>query len=299
MKIASVDIGSNTTLLLVVEKNKEIFNVLEDEIYFTRLAEGIEKNKEISKNALVRLEKAFKSIREKLDALNVNKVCIVATSASRQANNQEELFVLANKFGFSDLQIIPSEEEASLTYLGAFFGLKKEIVKPLVIDIGGGSTEFVSSEDAYSLNIGSVSLTEKFLTPNPVSRVEKISLFQFIEKQLEPLQSFLEKDYQTIIFVAGTPIALAFIEKETSDPNKVHGLYLTQDVVEFWLNKLSKLSVAERKSQVTHLPEYRSDVIVSGLSIMQLILKKTQKKKFIISAAGVRYGLILKQLEQL
>ena len=214
MKFASVDIGSNTTLLLIVENEKNGFTVLEDEIYFTRLAEGLQKTGQLSQNALIRLEKAFQSIKEKLDSLNVDHVSIVATSASRQATNQNEIFNLAKKFQFSNLKIISPEKEASLTYVGAFFGLGHEISNPLVIDIGGGSTELVNSEKSYSLNIGSVSLTEKFLTSQALSRIERINLSQFIKKQFEPLHSFFQTKNKTLVFVAGTPIALAFLEKK-------------------------------------------------------------------------------------
>ena len=297
MKFASVDIGSNTTLLLVVESEEDGFAVLEDEIYFTRLAEGLQQTNQISQNALIRLEKAFQSIKQKLDSLNVDHISIVATSASRQAKNQNEIFNLAKKFQFNDLKIISPDEEASLTYVGAFFGLGHEVSNPLVIDIGGGSTELVNSEKSYSLNMGSVSLTEKFLTPNPLSRIERINLSQFIKKQFEPLDSFFQTEYTTLIFVAGTPITLAFLEKNTSDPNEVHGLVLTKNILNFWLDKLSKLSVEERKS-VPHMSEHRSDVIISGLFLLREVLDQTQKTEFIVSATGVRYGLILEQLNK-
>ena len=295
MKFAGVDIGSNTTLLLVIEAGEDGFTVLEDEIYFTRLAEGIQENQSLSKNALFRLEKAFKTIQDKLSSLAVDRVSIVATSASRQAQNQKELFALAKKFGLEDLRIISPEEEASLTYRGSFFGLGCDVDEPLVVDIGGGSTEFVNSKKSYSIDIGSVSLTEKFLTTNPVSRIEKINLSQFIKKQLEPLKSFFNSGCETLVAVAGTPITLAFMEKQTYDPNKVHGLVMNISVLNSYLDKLSSLSVEQRRS-VPFLQEHRTDVIISGLSVLKEILHQTGKEEFIVSATGLRYGLVLEQL---
>lgn len=294
MKVASVDIGSNTTLFLAVEKNENGFSILEDEIYFTRLAEGIEKNKKLSERALARLEEAFRSIREKLDHWNIDQTLLVATSASRQAQNKDRLFELAEKYKLKSLQIISPEEEARLTYLGAFFGLKQESQESLVVDIGGGSTEFVSSDFNYSLKIGSVSLTEKFLTTNALLKSEEKNLLQFIKQQIHPLKSVLNKKYKQLIFVAGTPVTLAFMEHKTSDPNAVHGLLLNEETVDFWISRLAKLSVKERK-KLSYLPEHRADVIISGLFILKEILKETCINQFVVSVTGVRYGLILGQ----
>ena len=173
MRIAGIDIGSNTSLLLIVEKTDKGFEVLSDKIYFTRLAENIEKSQQISQSALSRLDQAFQSIRENLDKWQVKDYSIVATSASRKAKNKQQIFELGEKYNLSSIQIISAEKEAELTFIGSFFGLGHSAEKPLVIDIGGGSTEFVSSKKSYSLNIGSVSLTEKFLSHKALSKSEK------------------------------------------------------------------------------------------------------------------------------
>ena len=94
---ATIDIGSNTTLLLIMAKEGETFTVLSDEIYFTRLAEGVWQNGEFSEAALMRLEKAFQSIKKHLQAFKVERVQAVATSASRQARNKDKLFEMAKK----------------------------------------------------------------------------------------------------------------------------------------------------------------------------------------------------------
>ena len=297
MRIAGIDIGSNTSLLLVAEKTEEGFEVLSDQIYFTRLAQNIEQNFQISESALSRLEMAFSSMQKILNKWQVDQISIVATSASRQAKNQERLLELGKKYDLSPIEIISPEREAELTFIGTFFGLGHEPSQPLVVDIGGGSTELVSTKRSYSLNMGSVSLTEKFLNPKALSQIDLLPLTQHIKSQLEDFKSFFSKNYDALIFVAGTPTTLAFMEKQTSDTNEIHGSLLKEKQVHFWLEKLSKLSVEERK-QVPHLPEHRADVIVSGLSLLLEILKATGKKEFIVSATGVRYGLILEQFQK-
>ena len=294
MRVAGIDIGSNTSLLLIVEKTEKGFEVLSDKIYFTRLAENIQKNSQISEGALSRLEHAFSSMQKLLDQWRVKEVSIVATSAARQADNKNKIFELGQKYNLPAIQIISAEREAELTFIGSLFGLGHSTENPLVIDIGGGSTEFVSSKKSYSLNIGSVSLTERFLSHKRLSSLEKKILNQHIQKKIKAITSFLKEDYDHLIFTAGTPTTLAFMEKQTSDMNEVHGLVLSKKQVSSWLEKLSQLSVEERK-KVSFLPEHRTDVIVSGLSLLQNILEQTGKKEFIVSATGVRYGLVLEK----
>ena len=297
MRIAGIDIGSNTSLLLLTEKTKEGFEVLSDHIYFTRLAEGIEQTSQFSESALSRLEQAFSSMRKSLDQWPVDRFSIVATSAGRQAQNKNRLFELGEKYGLSPIEIISPIREAELTFIGALFGLGHEPSRPLVVDIGGGSTELVSLKKSYSLDMGSVSLTERFLSPQAPSPGERFSLTQHIHSQLKALDSFLQEDYDALIFVAGTPVTLSFMEKQSSDSNEVHGLLLTESQVHFWLEKLSGLSVEERK-KIPHLPEHRADVIVAGLSLLKELLRVLGKKEFIVSAGGVRYGLVLEQFQK-
>ena len=297
MRIAGIDIGSNTSLLLIVEKTEEGFEVLLDKIYFTRLAENMEQTLEFSESALSRLEQALASMRENLNQQQVNQLAIVATSAARQAENKDRLFELGKKYNLSPIKIISPQREAELTFIGSFFGLGHNPSHPLVVDIGGGSTELVNSKKSWSLDMGSVSLTERFLSPEALSSTDRLPLTRCIQSHLKNLESFLNEDYDRLVFTAGTPTALAFLEKQTSDFNEAHGLLLQTDQVHFWLEKLAGMSVEERK-KVPYLPEHRADVIVAGLSLLHEILKLAGKKEFIVSAAGVRYGLALEQFQE-
>lgn len=276
----------------MAKKTASGFEVLSDKIYFTRLAENIRHTSQLSESALSRLDQSFSSMRKTLDKWRVDKFSIVATSASRQANNTNRLFELGEKHTLSPIEIISPVREAELTFIGAFMGLDHEPSRPLVVDIGGASTELVSLKKSYSLNMGSVILTENFLNPRTASPDDKETFSQYIRSQLNPMDNFLKEDYDDLIFVAGTPVTLAFIETQSSDSNKVHGLRLKENQVQHWLEKLSCMNVEERK-KVPHLPEHRADVIVAGLSLLKEILKRTGKNEFIVSAGGVRYGLML------
>lgn len=300
LRLAGVDIGSNTTLLLAADRTASGFQVLSDRIYFTRLAEGMRETGRLSQTALLRLESAFASIKSIVKELKPDRLSIAATSAARGAANKNELLKLGEKHGLSPIDIISPEREAELTFIGSLFGLGHEnLSSPIVVDIGGGSTELASSSKSCSLDLGSVALTEKFLTPQALSRIEMSSLKTAVESGLEGLGPFLRgaEGCGALVCAAGTPVTLAFMEKKTSDPNKIHGLALSAERVEFWLKKLAGMSLEERKS-VPYLPEHRSDVIVSGLMILSGILEKAKKSRFIVSAGGVRYGLIWEQAQQ-
>ena len=297
MRIAGIDIGSNTSLLLIVEKTEEGFEVLADKIYFTRLAENIQQSSQLSEGAIYRLEQAFISIRKTLDEWRVSHLTIAATSAARKAKNKDRLLALGEKHKLSPINIISPEREAELTFIGSFFGLGHNPSHPLVVDIGGGSTELVNSKKSWSLDMGSVSLTERFLSPKALSQKDLLPMIQYIELGLKSLKTFLSHDYDHLVFTAGTPTTLAFLEQNSPDINKAHGLVLTRDQVAFWLEKLSGLSLEERKN-IPYMPEHRADVIVAGLSLLLEILKLSGKKEFIVSVTGVRYGLILEQFHK-
>ena len=123
-------------------------------------------------------------------------------------------------------------------------------------------------EKATVLNIGSVSLTERFFSVKPLNRIEKLGLLNHISKQLEHIEHFLKEPYDGLIFTAGTPVSLAFMEHETDDANKIHGKTFKTERVDFWFDKLSSMSLEERK-KIPFLPKYRVDVIVSGVAIFK------------------------------
>ena len=265
MRAAGIDIGSNTSLLLIAEKTDEAFEVLSEKIYFTRLAENLSQTGQISESALSRLEQAFSSMQKDLRRRQSSRLNVVATSAARLAENKDRILDLGKKYGISPIEIVSPEREAELTFIGALFGLGRDFSYPLVVDIGGGSTELVSAKKSFSLNMGSVSLTERFLSGGPASSMEIRPLVQHIKSQLAPARDFLAtSDCDGLIFTAGTPTTLAFMEKQSSDSNDIHGLRLKKSHVHFWLEKLLPLSVEERK-KIPGLPEWRADVIPAGL----------------------------------
>ena len=289
MILAGVDIGSNTTLLSVVRKRETTLEVLEEKIFATRLGENLEKTNQLTQTSLSRLEQAFSDIQKISTRLQVSETLAVATSASRRAKNSQEIFKLAKKYDLPQIKIISPEKEAELTFKGSLLGLNINKQQALVVDIGGGSTEVSTSHQACSLPIGSLKLQERFL------QAPKASLIQHISKHVKSLQPILASSIEQIVFTAGTPITLAFLEKQTQNPREVHGLQLSKETLDTWLNTLEPLSLKEKEQLL--IPKYRADVICFGMLILKTILEASGKKIFTVSAGGLRYGLFVEKFQ--
>ncbi|MDB2426181.1 Ppx/GppA family phosphatase, partial [bacterium] len=187
MNVATIDLGSNSFLLAIFEmENNKIISNIHDECVITRLSEGVDKNKILSAAALKRAKDCLTNFRKTIDKYNVEKIVAVSTSAARDAKNKEEFLKIGNDLNIP-VQIIPGQKEAELTFKGATF--EHENPKDYcVIDVGGGSTEIITQSDqigSFSFDVGSVRLTEKFITSFPTSDVEIKNLEDFIKANFE------------------------------------------------------------------------------------------------------------------
>ena len=297
MRFASADVGSNTTLLLIMEKGSESFQVLCDEIYFTRLGEGMGETGDFSPSALIRMDKAFEDIKKRLKKWEASSAVVAAFSAARRARNPQPLKDLARKWRLPPVQIISPLREAQLAFAGSLFGLGGDLKNPLVVDIGGGSTEIASLNESFSLNLGSVSLAERFLSGAALNSFDKAGALSFIRRALAPVRDFLKGPFDGVAASAGTPVSLGFMEWETEDANHIHGKPFSAARLEEWFEKLASLSLEERK-KLPYLPRHRADVIVFGTAILKEILALRGAKSFIVSATGVRHGLVLELFQK-
>lgn len=186
MRVAAIDLGSNSFLCLIAEKDdqgriKEIYDTIE----FVKLGEGVHKNKAFSEGALERAEQAFKKFQQKIKEYKVDKVGSVATSAARDVSNRERFFDLGKKYGIP-IEIISGENEGDYTYLGVKSGRSDGNFS--VLDIGGGSTEIAYKNNgalkAKSFNVGCVRLTELFLKSNPEKPSEIVEFRKYLLEQM-------------------------------------------------------------------------------------------------------------------
>lgn len=291
MKIASLDLGSNTFLLFIAEiKNAVIAKVLHDEIQVIGLAKKVQSTGLLQPDTLKKVEKCFQDYSKIINQHKVDKIVAVATSAARDATNSDELVNLGAKYNIP-IEIISGNKEAALTYRGSLYDLDNLGSAPVVVDVGGSSTEVIGPDFLHSFNIGSIRLQEACIKNDPLREEDFIFLQKFIDKALKDLPLLKAS---SVVAVAGTPTTLAcLLDKKDFSYNRVHGKQITLKNLELIFDKLSKMTLLQRK-HLTAMPVKRASVIVPGLFILLNLLKKLKIKSFYVSATGVRYGLALK-----
>lgn len=298
MKVAALDLGSNTFLCLIAEVSASaVLRVYEDSTEVVRLGQELEKTRTFHPEALSRADNCLKKFSEIIKKNKPDKVLAMATSAARDAVNKDELFQIAKKYDIP-LEIIPGEKEAIITYQGAVSGYKSENQNIMVIDVGGGSTEFIFGQDqklirGESINIGCVRLTEKYIKhqPTPISEINKLT--EHITENLLNVNKSKPQNFNIdqIIAVAGTPTSLVAADLGGFDANKIDGFVLTEEKLNWWQEKLTNATVDEKINM--GIPKGRADVILVGVIILKKSLELFKKNNLIVSTRGVRYGVAL------
>ncbi|MCH2533113.1 MAG: hypothetical protein MK008_01570 [Bdellovibrionales bacterium] len=294
MRIASIDMGSNSFLLLIAKVNSlgELKTEFED-IKVVRLGEKVDQTGCFSQEALSRATKALGEFHKTIQAYNVDWTEAVTTSAARRASNFSDLKLITDLLNIP-LKVISGEEEAKLTYLGAC-----EVPGAVIVDVGGGSTEVVTERQgsyiSHSFEFGSVRLLEKHITQQPIKKTELEALQLDLQRQLQDQKKFLNAlKGQPVIAVSGTPTTLAALIKDVDySPEVIDGLEVTQDQMQHWIDRLSTLSVIERMNfkALKDSPK-RADVIVVGIMCLQQTLQAMECNSFKVSTKGVRYGMV-------
>ena len=271
MIVAVVDVGTNSTRLLVAEVNGgRILRELERRTTVTRLGEGVDRSGRLSEAAIERVLAACASYREAIDEHGAEQVVAVLTSAVRDAENGAELErALRERFGF-EATTISGEREARLTFLGATAArLHPEPL--MVLDIGGGSTELVVGSEGYveffvSTQIGSVRFTERFLHSDPPAPEELAACHEAVGRELAAaVAEQVRGRVAAGVAVAGTPTSFAAIDLDLDpyDRDRVDGHRLSIARCDEILARLAAMPVAERR-EVRGLHPDRAPTIVAG-----------------------------------
>jgi len=298
-KKASIDIGTNSTRLLVAEVSdqKELTPlVLEERI--TRLGEGIQENQRLSSAAIGCVIESLAEYEQITARMSASITDIVATSAARDATNKAEFLQAVRDGTGLHCKILSGEEEAKLTLLGVLGTFRNES-SLLVCDIGGGSTEFVAAErreqiQELSVNIGSRRLTEQFLHHDPVNRIETAALRKYLVHILiNELAEFPEGNWHYIA-TGGTATTLALIDLEfdLSQAHLSHKHKLTKDRLDTIIEDLTRKSITERKSIIGLHPD-RADVILAGALILRAVQAYWGVDSITISNWDLLHGLLL------
>lgn len=297
-RVAALDLGSNTFLCLIAEADeKGQIRILADEVRTVRLSQELEKTKKLHPEALVRAESCLREFRELIDFHQVDRVLAVATSAARDATNSEELFRICSHYKIP-IEIISGKKEAETSFQGGTFGHLNPNENILVIDIGGGSTEFILGNTneilfARSQDVGAVRMTERHIFQQPVPIEQEKKLRQDISLQIQDVIDHLKNSkIDRIMAVAGTPTAIAVLENGGQfNEAVIDGMVLSKDRLQAWLKTFKETTIEEKKARY-HLGG-RADIIFAGLCILLTILEELKQERVYVSTKGVRYGLAL------
>ncbi len=283
--VAVIDIGTNTTRLLVAERDGDGDIVeLERRTIITRLGQGVDATGRLADEAKDRVAEAIASYREIIDRIGAEQVVAVATSAMRDAENGPEFRdYLKSKFGV-DARTISGDEEARLTFLGATAG-RNDDRDTVVIDIGGGSTEYVVGRPAEaptfhtSTQMGSVRFTERFLKSDPPGDHELQELAEAVRETVPDLTA------EHAIAVAGTATSLAAID----GAEEVHGYRLNLGACERITAMLAGMPLEDRRN-VKGLHPDRAPTIVAGAVILTESIRTLDLGEVEISDRDILHG---------
>lgn len=299
-RMASIDIGTNTILLLIAETHDDTIRPLVEKETVVRLGEGLDQKGVLSEGAMQRGIQTLKGYLKECQKMGVQKIFAVGTNALREAKNSDRFLSMVKEKLALQIEVISGEEEAFLTFLAVARDLKETEKSILVVDVGGGSTELVHGKgDAIhqwvSLPLGIVRFSERFLLSDPVKTEEWETMAEEIRKQL--LGFPFPEEPLSMISIGGTGTALASVEQglEKMITERIHNFILTKEALRNQLSLYRSLTIAERK-KIKGLPDSRAEVILAGGTILYLIMELLGSPSLMISTHGVRYGLLYKKL---
>ncbi len=302
-RVASIDIGTNTILLLIADVDQGILNSLIDTETIVRLGEGVQHTGILSEEAMERGLKTLGKYLTRCNEMGVQKIFAIGTSALREAQNS--FFFLQKvkeKFDLS-IEILSGEEEARYSFLSVAKDLQEDEIPLVVVDVGGGSTEFILGHGTYvnkavSLPLGSVRLTEKYLLSDPVHEEEWEEMNRAVRQMLfqipHPPTPFL------MVAVGGTATTLASVEMGLSEflPEKIHRFELKREALKNQLS-LYRSKTLEQRKKIPGLAEARADVILAGGTILDQAMEELRCQSASIHCHGIRYGLLYQKLNLL
>jgi len=300
MKVASIDIGTNTILLLIAKVEAGKIHPLYEKETVVRLGEGLQKNGVLLQEAMDRAIQTLAQDLKQSQEMGVQEIFAAGTSALREARNSQDFLKLAKEKLDLSIEVISGEEEARLSFLAVAKDLQERQKPTFVVDIGGGSTEFILGEGEQidqwvSLPLGSVRFTEQFLLSDPVQEEEWGRMEKTIREFLRGIPR--SRKQVSMVAVGGTATTLASVEQGLQDfvAEKIHHFVLGRETLKNQLLLYRSKTIEERK-KIPGLPPSRADVILAGGAILYLAMEALECPAVSISCHGVRYGLIYKKL---
>ncbi len=315
-RYASIDIGTNTLRLLIAEIDNKKFKAVFLKRIITRLGGDYKEDIGIAATAQERTIKALEFFAGKIKEYDVKDVEAVATSVVRRAKNREAFLKNVLERTGIDVKVISGDEEARLSLLGVLSVIKDARKKCLVVDIGGGSTEFIATDNgkmlgAWSMEMGVVHLTENYLKTDPPTGRELNAMENEIERIIYDLRftiydlgffnsqsAFRNPHSEVFVGTAGTITTLAAIDQglEKYDPEKINNYILSCGAVKKIYRHLASLPLKQRE-EILSLEKGREDIIIPGAAIVLKAMENFGFDSMTVSDAGLLEGILLDSLK--
>jgi exopolyphosphatase/guanosine-5'-triphosphate,3'-diphosphate pyrophosphatase len=296
-RVAAIDCGTNSIRLLIADIAGDNFKEVLRTMEIVRLGQGVDQNKAFHPDAIDRTLKAVELFRDQIASKGVEKIRFCATSATRDATNRNLFTDGVRDILGIEVEVIPGEEEAELSFIGATKELRQSDAPFLVVDIGGGSTEFVFGSEkvdfAKSVNIGCVRMSERHLNTQPPSMSQIAQAIVDIDIAITQAAAVVPiTTAKTLVAVAGTAttVAAAALELTDYDRHLIHLSRISSDKV----HKAAANFQSMNKDQIASLGFMhpgRVDVITAGSLVLSRIMAATGATEFVASESDILDGM--------
>ncbi len=299
---ASIDIGTNSVLLLIAKQTEKGLQALEEAQRLPRLGSMVDSNGLLARESMYKVLEAlteYVAIIQKYGDEVLARTVVTATSAVRDAANKQEFLTLVKETVGFQVLILSGEDEAKYTYLGAISQTKVESDSIMIVDIGGGSTELAVGNSTnllrgISINMGSVRFNERFLLHNPPYQAEIDVCRRSIEALLRATQLRFPSNTQ-VVAVSGTATSLAAIDQQLFPyrSSGINNYRLKNDKLATFI-RLFSIHTFEYLLEIhPEVMKGRVDVFLAGLLILEGVLRYASAEEFIVSNGGIRHGILL------
>jgi exopolyphosphatase/guanosine-5'-triphosphate,3'-diphosphate pyrophosphatase len=296
-RVAAIDCGTNSIRLLIADISNGIFKEVVRSMEVVRLGQGVDKSKSFHPDAIKRTLDAVEMFSEVIASKGVERIRFCATSATRDATNRSLFTDGVRGILGVEVEVIPGEEEAMLSFNGATKELMQSDAPYLVVDIGGGSTEFVFGsnkvENAKSVNIGCVRMSERHFTSQPTTMDQVARAIIDIDSAIAQAASVVPiLNAKTLVAVAGTAttVAAAALELKDYDRHLIHLARISADKV----HKVSAMFQSMKKDEIANLGYMhpgRVDVITAGSLVLSRVMAATGASEFVASESDILDGM--------
>lgn len=297
MRVAAIDCGTNSLRLLIADIEGNNLREVYRDMRIVRLGQGVDQNKAFAPEAVERTLVATQEYFDLIRAQDVQRIRFCATSATRDASNRNLFIDGVREILGIPPEVIPGVEEAALSFLGATKQLSQELAPFLVVDIGGGSTEFVLGESeviaARSVNIGCVRMSERHLVSQPPTAEQLAAATADIDAAILEAGNYVNfETAQTLIAVAGTATTVAAAAMGLTEYDR-YAIHLARIPAQ-QVHEVAEMFAAMTREEIAalgYMHPGRIDVITSGSLVLSRVMTLTGATEFVASESDILEGI--------